>query len=84
MIQRELVLALPDALAHEAEEAGLLNAQAIETLLREAIRRRRVERLFEAMERLSVVSPKPLTAAEVEAEIEAVRAARRYGSAASG
>ena len=77
----ELTLALPDALAREAEAAGLLAPQAIERLLSEAVRRRRFDRLSEATDRLAALSTPPLTEAEVEAEIHAARAERRSANA---
>ncbi|MBD0340358.1 MAG: hypothetical protein ICV61_05515, partial [Microcoleus sp. Co-bin12] len=46
-------------------------------LLREEIRRRRVNQLFEAADRLANLDVPPLTEAEVEAEIEAARRSRR-------
>ena len=73
----ELTLALPDALASEAEAAGLLTPQAIERLLIEAVRRGRVDRLFEAADRLAALDVPALTEAEIEAEIQAARSARR-------
>ena len=79
--QIELKLALPDTLAHEAEEAGLLTAQAIERLLREEVRRRHVDRFFESADRLAAVPGTALSAEEVEAEIQAARAARRSADA---
>lgn len=69
----ELKLILPDSLAREAEARGLLSSEAIEALLREEIRRRRVNQLFEAADRLANLDMAPLTEAEVEAEIEAAR-----------
>ena len=77
-----LELNLPEGLAREAEAAGLLTPAAIERLLWEEVRRRRVERLFEAVERLAALDLPPLTEAEVEAEIQAARAGER-GSGAS-
>lgn len=76
----EIKLDLPDALAREAEANGLLKPQAIESLLREEIRRRRVNKLFDAADRLAALNA-PLTEAEVEAEIAAVRQARRSSDA---
>jgi len=66
----QLDLKLPDSLAREAQAAGLLTPQAIEQLLREEIRRRRVGQLFEAADRLAALDMPPLTEAEVEAEIK--------------
>ena len=71
----QLDLKLPDSLAREAQAAGLLTPQAIEQLLREEIRRRRVGQLFDAADCLAALDAPPLTEAEVEAEIQAVREA---------
>ena len=73
----ELKVTLPDSLAREAEASGLLTPQAIEALLREEIRRRRVNQLFSAADRLANLDVPPLTESEVEAEIEAARRSRR-------
>jgi hypothetical protein len=77
MVSVELKLNLPDSLAREAEAKGLLTPEAIESLLREEVRRRRVEQLFEAADRLAASGDPPLTDAEVEAEIQAARRNRR-------
>ena len=71
----EIKLDLPDNLAREAETNGLLKPEAIESLLRDEIRRRRVDGLFESADRLAA-SVAPLTETEVEAEIAAVRRAK--------
>ena len=73
----ELKLTLPDNLAREAEASGLLTPEAIEFLLREEIRRRRVNQLFSTADRLANIDVPPLTESEVEAEIEAARRSRR-------
>ena len=73
----EVTVSLPDGLAKKASRAGLLTPQAIEELLREAIRKRAVGELFEAMERMHAVPGTPMTEDEIQAEIDAVRAARR-------
>ena len=77
----ELKLALPDSLAREAEASGLLTPEAIETLVRDEICRRRVNKLFESADRLADLDMQPLTESEVEAEIEAVRLSRRRSDA---
>lgn len=79
----EFKLTLPDSLAREAEASGLLTPEAIEGLLREEIRRRRVSQLFEAADRLAGLDIPPLTESEVEAEIEAARRSRRASDASS-
>jgi hypothetical protein len=66
-------LKLPDSLAREAEASGLLTPQALESMLRSEIRRRRVDRLFEAADRLASLGIPMLSPSELEAEIRAVR-----------
>jgi hypothetical protein len=73
----EVKVTLPDGLAKEADQAGLLSAREIERMLREEIRRRQVGELFEAMDRMAAVEGEPMTEDEIQAEIDAVRAARR-------
>lgn len=67
---------LPDDLAREAQASGLLTPGAIEALLRDEVRRRRVDKLFDAADRLASLNS-PLTEEEVATEIEAARRARR-------
>lgn len=76
MSSLEVKLDLPDNLAREAEANGLLTPEAIESLLRAEIRRRRVNKLFDAADRLAALDT-PLTEAEVETEIAAARQSRR-------
>lgn len=71
----EIKLSLPGSLAREAEAGGLLRAEFLEAVLREEIRRRRVDQLFRAADRLAGIG-QPLTEAEVEAEIQAARQQR--------
>lgn len=72
----EIKVVLPESLAREAEANGLLSAQVIERLLREELRRKRVDDLFASADRLAATDEPPMTEAEVEAEIQAARAAR--------
>ena len=72
----EILLTLPDNLAREAEANGLLKPEFIASLLRTEIRRRRVNRLFAATDRLANLD-EPITDAEIEAEIAASRRERR-------
>jgi hypothetical protein len=74
-VELELKVKLPGSLAQEARARGLLTPQALETMLREEVRRRRVAQLFEAADRLAALPS--LTEAEVEEEIQAARAERR-------
>ncbi len=73
----ELKLVLPDSLAREAEASGLLTPESIESLLRAELRRRRVNKLFAASDRLADLDTPPLTETEIETEIAAARQARR-------
>lgn len=73
----ELKLTLPDALAREAREAGLLTAKAIEALLRDAMRRKAARAFLANAERVAAAGIAPLSDAEIQTEIEAVRKARR-------
>ena len=75
-----LEISLPDALAKEAQSAGLLTPQAVERMVREAMRKRAAERLGDAMERMANADVPPLTESEIQAEIAAVRAERRARS----
>jgi hypothetical protein len=77
----ECKVMLPEQLAREAVALGLLKTQALEPLLREEIRRRRVGQLFDAADRLGALTESPLTTAELEAEIQAARSERRASRA---
>ena len=80
-VQLEIKLRLPGSVAQEAEARGLLKPESLESLLREEIRRGRIDRLFEAVDRLGSIPLPPLTDAEVEAEIQAVRSRQRASHA---
>lgn len=70
-------ITLPDKLAEEAAQAGLLASERIETLLREQLRAARLARLRAVREQLAADPLPPMTAAEIQAEIDDYRAARR-------
>ncbi len=72
----EVTLTLPDDLAQQARQAGLLRPEALAALLRDAMRQGRMERLFATMDKLSQLEP-PLSEEKIAAEIEAARAERR-------
>jgi hypothetical protein len=76
----EIVLTLPDKLAQEAQANGLLKPEFIASLLRAEIRRRRVNKLFAAADRLAD-SDEPMTEEEIQAEIEAARKQRHSRNA---
>lgn len=76
-----LEISLPDSLAKEAEAAGLLAPEAIERMVREAIRRRALEELKQAMDRMAAVEGPVMTPEEIQEEIKAARAERRIREA---
>ena len=80
-VDLEIRLSLPDSVAREAEAKGLLKPESLESLLREELRRRRVDGLFAAADRLAEVSLPPLTDVEIEAEVQAVRSRQRVSHA---
>ena len=78
-----LTIDLPDTLVEEAEEAGLLASDALEAMLRENLRRRAIDGLFEAADMLAASNFPAMTMAEIQAEVNAVRSQRRrYASGA--
>lgn len=78
-VELDLKLTLPDSLAREAEARGLLTPAAIESLLRAELQRTHIDRLFRAADSLTTLPP--LTEAEIDAEIQAVRAEKRAARA---
>jgi hypothetical protein len=77
MTKLQVKLELPDPLAKEAETTGLLEPQALQALLREAVRNRRIARLAEARRKIAAAGIPPMTPEEIEAEIKAYRDERR-------
>ncbi len=73
MTSLDFKISLSDQLRKEAEAAGLLTPKAIERLLREEIRRRRVEGFFAAADRLAELGLPRLSDDEIETEIRLVR-----------
>lgn len=72
-----LTIDLPDNLAEEAKQAGLLTPNAIETILRETLRGRAVNGLFTAADKLTTANFPPMTMEEIQEEVNAVRAQRK-------
>lgn len=71
-------ITLPDQLAQEAQQAGLLSPELLEKWLREQLRTQRMDQLFSAMDRMSAVDDPAIMSPEaVAAEIAAMRAERR-------
>lgn len=70
-------ITLPDALAQEAAQAGLLAPEKIAALLRQRLRAERIERLQAARAKLTTEPLDPMTPAEIQAEIKVYRAEQR-------
>lgn len=77
MTKLQVKLELPDPLAKEAETMGLLEPRALQALLREAVRNRRIAHLAEARRKIAAAGIPPMTMEEIQAEIKAYRAERR-------
>ena len=77
-----LTIDLPNKLAEEAGEAGLLASDALEAILRENLRRCAIDGLFEAADKLAASDFPVMTMAEIQAEVNAVRSQRRHASGA--
>lgn len=74
MTTLELRLNLPDRLAQEAEQMGLLDPDSLQSLLREAVRSRRLTQLAEARKRVAAAGIPPLDLDEIQAEVDTYRA----------
>lgn len=70
-----ITVSISDELARQAQSVGLLHPEAIEQLLREAMKQRQVDRLFTTIDKLAALEP-ALTEEEIDAEIAAARAER--------
>ena len=70
-------ITLPDALAQEAANAGLLAPEKIERILRERLRDERIERMKAARSTLAAEPLAPMTPEEINAEIAAYRSGQR-------
>jgi hypothetical protein len=68
---------VPDALAQEAARAGLLTPEMMESMLRDRLRRERVERLSALRKKLASDPLDAMTPEEIQAEIEAYRIEQR-------
>lgn len=70
-------ITLPDALAQEAANAGLLEPEKIEGMLRERLRQERISRMQAARAVLAAAPLAPMTPEEIRVEIEAYRTGQR-------
>lgn len=70
-------ITLPDDLARDLAEAGLLDPQVIESLLRDRLRATRIADFGTIRAALRANPPEPMTNEEINAEIAAYRAEQR-------
>lgn len=75
MTRVNVEIELPDTLATQAKKAGLLEPEAVERMVLEALLARRVEDLAQARDALAANPLPPMTPDEIQAEIDAYRAA---------
>lgn len=80
----ELTVTLPDDLAVKAKAAGLLSSEGIERALREVLKREAGRRLLDIGKEMQAADVPPMTEEEIQAEVAAVRAARRTKRNAAG
>jgi len=78
----EVKLELPESLAKEAQQAGLLTPEAVEQMVRERLRAQRIGELRDAVKQMVSAGGAPMTMEEIEAEIQAYRIERRRASGA--
>jgi hypothetical protein len=77
MIMTTIQITLPDALAQEAAQAGLLAPEKIERILRESLCQERIERTKAARATVAIEPLQPMTPEEISAEIDAYRSEQR-------
>jgi len=77
MVTIDIKLSLPETLLKDVQSAGLLSPTALERLLQEEVRRRRVDNLFAAMDRLAAVDLPSLSDKEIAEEIRLARKSHR-------
>ena len=76
-----ITIELPEELAEEARSQGLLAARAVEAMIRDALRRRAGRELLDAAKELAAAELPSMTMAEIQREVDAVRAERRRRAA---
>ncbi len=80
--RKRITITLPESLVTEAKAEGLLTPGNIEQLLREEIRRRRLEEFGNMLRQLHEAKIPPMTEEELEAEIQTARCEQQASNAA--
>ena len=76
-----LTIELPDELAAEASNRGLLIPEAVEAMIRDRLRASAATELLEAADQLAAAEFPSLTMTEIQEEVKAVRRERRRRAA---
>lgn len=74
MTTLELKLELPDRLARDAAQMGLLEPDCLQALLHDAVRNRRIAQLAQARQRVADAGIEPMSLEEIQAAVDAYRA----------
>jgi len=77
MTTLKVKLNLPDRLAREARDAGLLTSASLSKLLKETTRRRAAQALLAGAARASRAGSKPMTMETIQTVVNAVRRDRK-------
>ena len=72
-----LTITLPDELAEDLREAGLMVPETLEAILRDALRRYLADDFLRTADRLTAAQFAPMTLEEIQKEVNAVRADRK-------
>jgi type III secretory pathway component EscV len=83
MTTLDLKLTLPERLAKQAKATGLLTQQAIEELLRDAMRRRAAGAFLSNARQVAKAKIPPMSEVDLQNEIDAVRKTKRPAHARS-
>ena len=73
----EVTLNLPDELARRAQSEGLLNAEAVQRMLEDAMRRAAGQKLLNVAGQIHAAGIEPMSDEDIAAEVRAYRADRR-------
>lgn len=73
MTEISLQFSLPDGLARDARAAGLLAPDALQRLLEQELRRDALRRIADGAQRVTGAGEPPLSLADIQREVDAVR-----------
>ena len=74
----KIQIELPDATAQAARDAGLLTTEALERMLKDALKRKQAaDSILSIADRVAAAGIPPMSMEEIDAEVKASRAERR-------